>query len=403
MRRFRAGACALAAVSLFAVGCGGNDDSSSSSSGSSGSSSSSSGSSADTGAPATDIAAVKARVAEYEKGPTAYQGPTDKVPVAKRIKLAWVPCSQAVRGCVRPVEEAGKLAKELGWDVKSYDGKGTPKDNNSAVEQAVAGGADVVLTGGVDPSFIAGGLKSAKDKGVLVASLSQYVPPAPDGYKFDIGADYKKLGNMIGDWAVADSDGKAVLLPFRDNSFKSAVAVTEGTEDAVRACKTCQVLGEQLFVATDLGSRLGPRAVDILRKNPDINYVLGTYDPAATALVPAIANAGLKGKVKVIASLGNEQNLNYVKSGNIQEADSGFDNAYMGYMAIYQVNRLLAKQPLWETPGVADPVSKYSGNVPLRLFTTDNPPATTKDYTADDAIHWKAKMRPLFGLSGDGT
>jgi ribose transport system substrate-binding protein len=390
-RKIRAATGVLVAVSLIAAGCGSDD---SSSSGAADNSATSTAQKSD-----FDLAAVKARVAEDEKGPTEYQGPTEKVTVAKGVNLAWIPCSQAVRGCVRPVQEAGKLAKELGWNVKSYDGKGTPKDNNGAVLQAVAGGANVILTGGVDPSFIQGGLRAAKAKGVLVASLSQYVPPDPDGYKFDIGADYQKLGNMIGDWVVADSEGKGVLLPFRDNSFKSAVAVTEGTEEAVKKCPDCEVLGDQLFVATDIPTKLGPRAVDFVRKNPKINYVLGTYDPAATALVPAIANAGLKDKVKVIASLGNQQNLEYVKAGNVQEADSGFDNTYMGYMAIYQVNRLLAKQPLWETPGVTDPISKYSGNVPLRLFTTDNPPETTADYTADDAIGWKAKMRPLFGLN----
>jgi len=304
---------------------------------------------------------------------------------------------------VRPVEEAGKIAKELGWSVRSYDGKATPKDNNSAVQQAVAGGADVILTGGVDPTFISAGLQAAKKKGVLVASMSQGVAPSDNGYAFDIGADYTLLGTQIGEWVVADSEGKADYLPFNDKSFASTVAFVDASIAAVKACPTCKVEGTQFFVGTDIAKGLGPRLVDILRKNQDIDYVMGSYDPAATAMVPAIANAGLGDKVTVVAGLGNEQNLQYVKAGHIQKADAGFDNTYMGYMAIYQVNRMLNKQPLWETPGETRNEYKYSGKVPIKLFSTDSPPATTKDYVATDTLDYPSKMRPLLGLSGNGA
>jgi ribose transport system substrate-binding protein len=398
MRRYgvtqvRAASSVLAAVALIAAaGCGSSD---------------SSGSSGDTGTGASassaksngfDLDAVKARVAGYEKGPTKYEGPTEPVQVAKGIKLATIPCAGVIRGCVRPVEEAGKLAKELGWSVRSYDGKGTPKDNNNAVQQAVAGGADVILTGGVDPTFIKAGLQAAKAKGVLVASMSQGVGPSPDGYAFDVGADYTLLGTQIGDYVVADSGGKANYLPFNDKSYASTVAFVNGSIDAVKKCPDCQVQGTQFFVGTDIAKGLGPRVVDMLRKNPKIDYVMGSYDPAATAMVPAIANAGLKDKVKVVAGLGNQQNMEYVKSNHVQTADAGFDNTYMAYMAIYQANRLLAKQPLWKTPGETRPQYMYSGKVPIKLFTTDSPPESTADYVATDTLDYPAKMRPLLGL-----
>jgi ABC-type sugar transport system substrate-binding protein len=345
-----------------------------------------------------DIEAVKKQVALYEQGPTKYLGPTEPVTVKKGIKLATIPCAGVVRGCVRPVEEAGKIAKELGWDVTSYDGKGTPKDNNSAVEQAVAGGADVILTGGIDPTFIQGGLQSAKDKKVLVASMSQGVGPTANGYKFDIGADYTLLGKMIGDYVIADSKGTAVMLPFDDKSFASALAFVAGAVDEVKTCSTCTVLDREYFVSTDIPTPLGPRAVDLVRKNSKITYIMGDYDPAVAAIVPALANAGLD-KVKVMGGLANQQNLEFVKAGHIQTADAGFDNTYMAYMAIYQINLLLNNQPLWVTPGESRPEYMYSGGVPVRLFTTENPPATTDDYVATDTLDYLTPMRKLLGLT----
>jgi ribose transport system substrate-binding protein len=319
-----------------------------------------------------------------------------KVPTG--IKLATVSCAAVVRGCVRPVQEAGIIAKELGWSVTAYDGQGTPKGANDAVEQAVAGGANVILTGGVDPSFIAGGFKAANAAHVLIASMSQGVGPSPGGYAFDIGADYTLLGDMIGDYVIADSDAKAVMLPFDDKSFASALAFVAGAVDTVRACNTCSVLPRQYFVSTDISTTLGPRAVDLVRSNPKITYIDGDYDPAAAGIVPALANAGLKGKVKVVGGLANSQNLQYVKSGFVQTADAGFDNQYMGYMAIYQVARLLDKMPLWTTPGESRPQYIYSGHVPVRLFTTQSPPASTADYVATDTLNYVPKMRALLGL-----
>ena len=403
--RVRFALSAIAGASLVLAACGGDNSSSSSTSATTSASATTAAGAATTAAGAAttaaagafDLAAVKQQVIEYEKGPTEYKGPTEPVTVKKGIKLATIPCSGVVRGCVRPVEEAGKIAKELGWDVTSYDGKGTPTDNNSAVEQAVAGGADVILTGGVDPTFIQGGMKSANDKGILIASMSQGVGPTADGYKFDIGADYTLLGKMIGSYVIADSEGKAVMLPFDDKSFASALAFVAAAVDEVKGCPTCKVLDREYFVATDI-PKLGQRAVDLVRKNTDITYIDGDYDPAAAALVPALANAGIE-NVKVVGGLANEQNMEYVKAGHIQTADAGFDNTYMGYMAIYQVNRLLAGQDLWVTPNESRPEYMYSGVVPVRLFTSDNPPASTQDYVATDTLDYLPQMRQLLGLS----
>jgi ribose transport system substrate-binding protein len=394
-----------AVVALAVAGCGGGGSSSSSSSESEPSGAettaneeSSSGEEEEGGSSSGsfNLAEWEKKTEEYEEGPTEYFGPTEPVKVPSGESLAWIPCSAVIRGCVRPVEAAGEIAEELGWTVKTYDGKGTPQGENAALEQAVAGGATVILTGGIDPHFIASGLKAAKEKGVLVASMSQGAKPEPNGYPFDIGASYKELGEMIGSYVISDSGGTAVYQPFDDKSFESTVQFVENSESTVEEhCPECEVLPTQFFVGTQIETTLGPRVVSLLRSNPDINYLMGSYDPAAAGMVPAIANAGLKEQVKVVAGLGNEQNLQYVKEGNIQTADAGFDNLYMGYMAIYQVSKLLNEEPLWKTPGVTEPEYMYSGKVPEKLFTSNNTEFETGDYVADETVHYIAKFEKL--------
>lgn len=391
-----------AVVSLAVAGCGGGGSSSSGSSEASESSGGEAASSEETSGEGEessggfDLAKWEKKTEEYEEGPTEYYGPTEPVHVPSGKKLAWIPCSAVIRGCVRPVEAAGEIAEELGWTVKSYDGKGTPQGNNAAIEQAVAGGAEVILTGGVDPHFIASGLKAAREKGVLVASMSQGAKPEKNGYPFDIGANYTELGEMIGSYVISDSGGKAVFLPFDDKSYESTVQFVEASEHIVEEeCPECEVLPTQFFVGTQIETTLGPRLVSLLRSNPKIDYVQGSYDPAVTGMVPAVANAGLKEQVKIVGGLGNEQNLQYVKEGNIQTADAGFDNLYMGYMAIYQVSRTLNGEKLWETPGVSEPEYKYSGKVPEKLFTSNNTDFETGDYVADETVHYIEKFEKL--------
>lgn len=393
----------VAVVALAVAGCGGGGSTTSGSETSSGEESAateetSAGGEEEAGGESGgfDLAKWEQKTEKYEEGPTEYFGPTEPVKVPANKKLAWIPCSAVIRGCVRPVEAAGEIAEELGWTVKSYDGKGTPNGNNTAIEQAVAGGAEVILTGGIDPHFIASGLKAAKEKGVLVASMSQGAKPEPNGYPFDIGANYVELGEMIGSYVISDSEGKAVYQPFDDKSYESTVQFVEASERTVEEeCPECEVLPTEFFVGTQIETTLGPRVVSLLRSNPDINYLMGSYDPAVTGMVPAIANAGLKEQVKVVGGLGNEQNLQYVKEGNIQTADAGFDNLYMGYMAIYQVSRMLNEEPLWKTPGVSAPEYMYSGKVPEKLFTSNNTDFDTGDYVADETVHYVEKFEKL--------
>ena len=157
------------------------------------------------------------------------------------------------------------------------------------------------------------------------------------------------------------------------------------------------MLDREVF-CPDRHPQAGQRAVDLVRKNSDITYIDGDYDPAAAAIVPGLANAGID-NVKVVGGLANEQNMQFVKAGHIQTADAGFDNTYMGYMAIYQVARVLNGQELWVTPGETRPEYMYSGVVPTRLFTLDNPPASTEDYVATDTLPYLPQMRQLLGLS----
>jgi ribose transport system substrate-binding protein len=381
----------LAAVAVAAAGCGSND--SDASNGSASSSSSSGGGSSD-----AIVAEAKKSVEAAKQGlPAKYSGPTEAVKNPGSLTLAVVPCGGAVRGCVALTEAAAALGKQLGWTIKQYDGKSDPSNQNKAMLQAAAAGADIILTGGVAADQIKSGIAAARKKGIVVGSMSQAEVPKPDGYEFDVNPPGPEMGKIAGDWMIADSDGKAVFQPWIDKEFGGAVQFLQGNIDRVKQCSTCKVLDPQQFVAASLTTNFGSRTVDVVRKNKDITYMNPSYDPAAAAQAAALMTAGLKNQVKITSVNGNKQNLGLVKNNQVQASDVAYDQVYVGWMAVYQALRLHDKMKLYETPGISDEVHKYSGNVPYKLFVSDNVPDPIEEWVAND-IDWKGQLGKLMGL-----
>jgi len=389
----------MTALALGVVGCGGDDNGDSGSSGSSGASTAASG---DTGGGSSAIVAeAKKAVAQGKVGyPETYDGPTEKVKVPQGLTLAVMPCGAAVRGCVALTDAAADVGKKLGWTVKQYDGKADPSNQNRAMLQATAAGADIILTGGTEADAIRSGLQAARKKGIIVASMSQAEVPEDNGYYFDINPAGPEMGKLAGDWMIADSGGKAVFQPWIDKEFGGAVQYLEGNIARVKECSTCEVKDPEQFVAASLATDFGPRTVNVVRQNKDIQYMNPSYDPAAAAQATALSTAGLK-DVKIMGLNGNTQSLDLVSKGQVQVADIAYDQVYVGWLAVYQAIRLYDKMPLW-TGGASDEVHKYSGTVPYKLFLQDNVPTPIKEWV-DTRLGWQDKIGGLMGIGGGAS
>lgn len=316
-----------------------------------------------------------------EEGAT-YAGPTEPAKAPEHLKVTAVTCLSILHGCVSPtigLEEAGKA---LGWEVKVVDGGGNSRQQNSAIIDAVSAGANVVVLIAVDPASIQLGLKAAKDAGVLVVSGSNgidtpnpVIAPAPGalGVAFDVSPHYAALGRATAEWIVKNSGGKADIAIFSDKEFPSVLAGEVGLLAGLKECSGCVVSPQQYFTGNQVGATLGQMTVGYLRANPDTGYIFSPYDPAAAAQVPAIAQAGLADKVKLVGILGDQQNLDFIRKGNVQVADAAFDNNYMGWAIADQIIRVLNKQPLAEPHGE---------NIPFAVIDKTSLPAPGSDWAA---------------------
>ncbi len=314
--------------------------------------------------------------------PATFQGPTTPTKAPTGIKIAAITCYSILEGCVIPANGITEAAKAIGWEARTFDGGGTPTSQNKQILNAVAWGANVIALIAITPSAVQTGLIAAKNSGAIIISGSSGLsspnatiqPPSGEVWPaFDVSPDYKKLGEYLGDWVVADSNGKANIAVYGDKEFDSINAQETGIVPTLKACGTCTSSPVMYFTSTQIASTLGSEVVSYLRTHPDTDYIYAGYDPPAVAMVQAIQNAGMASKVKLVSVLGNAQNLQFVKNGQVQVADAAYDNTYMGYAMVDQSIRMLNHQPLIEPLGEG---------LPFQVLDKSNLPSDLSSWTA---------------------
>lgn len=369
VRRFSAVLAAAVAAAVVTAGCG---------------SSNGDGSAAGTGGGSSGGSSQWASLLSQARtpSPSSYQGPTTPSKAPGGVSVAVITCSSQLSGCVSPATGVQRAGGKLGWNVRVYDGGGTPQKQNAAMLDAISAGAKVIVNIAIDPNLVQQGLQAAKRAGVLVVSGSNGIDtpnpvkaaaPGKLGYPFDVGPDYAQLGRQAADWIIGDSQGKANVAVFTDPEFPSVIAFQNGLLAGLKTCGGCKISPLQAFNGTQVGTTLGTQTTGYLQSHPDVNYVFSPYDPAAAAQVTAIATAGLAHRVKLVGVLGSQQNLNFIRHGEVQAADAAYDNRYMGYMIVDQVIRLLNKQSLF---------SPHGGGLPGVVLDKTNVPAAGSDWTA---------------------
>jgi ribose transport system substrate-binding protein len=353
-------------------------------------------SSAPSTAPNNDTNAFEAGAkAAVLANPTKFEGPTAPTKPQKNIKIALIACASALEGCEAPVTGAKNAAKQIGWEVQTYDGGGSAQQQNTSMLNAISWGANVILNVGIDPNLIQQGLKAAKDKGIIVGSGSNaidapnpVVQPAAGnlGYAFDVAPDYTKLGKALADWFIVETKGKANLAFFSDPEFPAVLAIEKFFLEEVSKAPGIKISDPIKFTAQQIGSNLGQMTTGYLKSHPDVDWIWSAEDPAAAVQVAAIKQAGLAKQVKLMSQVGAKQNMNFIANGEIQASDAAFDNEYMGWAMVDQASRLLNKEPL------AEP---HNENLPYVVIDKTNLPkdgtnwAAPFDYKSEYLRLWK--------------
>ncbi|WP_179266145.1 sugar ABC transporter substrate-binding protein [Asanoa hainanensis] len=322
-----------------------------------------------TGPAVTDSAAGIAeaqKIIDQYRNPPAWQGPNDPVQIGSLAgkKVTYISVSNSI-----PVLKywsdklTGLLQQYGGVQMTVIDAKGSVDEANKGFEQAIAQKADAIVFQALPPALFQAQITKAKAAGIKVISANTGVPGKVDGGQdAEIGFDYVKVGQLIGDWMVVDSQGKGKGLVVSSDDVPASQPQAQATLGEVkRLCPDCDVSMKDVQIP-QWQTSVPTLFQTTINSDPDRKYLLPLYDGQALPGLGAIRTAGAGSKVTVgafNATPGIVEQLKDPASG--LKLDIGGHNEWWAYAAADQIFRVLSG---------AAPIANYQ--IGLRIFDTSN-------------------------------
>ena len=284
-----------------------------------------------------------------------------------------------------PFEEA---TKALGWDghVLAIDAA-DPQATSNAMTRAVSEGADMIAVNSGSIAGMGPGLKEAKDANIpvfLAAGVGE-----PQGEKNGVYGNVQAVNSTTAtlgllDLMIVDSNGAGSGLLVNAPDFPILAPIKDQSEQHLADnCHGCSL--DALDIAPqDLGGDLASTIVSALRQNPDIKYVIATFDGLITGLPQALAAAGLD-DVKIYVDIASPPTVESIRSGDI-DASLTLPDQSRTWLLVDQMARVSIGM---------DADQEAHSNMAMQLWTTEN----VSDADSWDAPDFKEKFKALWHVS----
>jgi ribose transport system substrate-binding protein len=328
-------AALAACVAIVVTGCG-----SSSGDSSSGSTEASSGGGESSSSIVAEAEAASAKSEEVPQKIAASALPKYKPKTG--FKIAYINCDEAVEGCANQYIGFAAAAKVLGWSVDDCDAKFEIPLVIKCFENAINANVDAIVINGFSATDVAVGYESAEKAGIpIIGSFTGNKPDAP-GVKADMALTQGLTqGKEVADWVIADSGGKANALWVGETTLAIDRQRKASFEEEMKKCTEC-VVSDIQFSQASAETQLPQQLQAKVTSDPDINYIIGTYDSVALAAANAVRNAGKSESIKVIGEDANIPNLELIKKGEIQVADAASASREPGWTTADATARVLS-------------------------------------------------------------
>jgi len=275
------------------------------------------------------------------------------------------------KDCYNGFEAAGAL-----YGVKTVYGGTTEYDVNAAVtalDQIIAKKPAGIAVTAMDAKAYEPSINKAIEQGIPVITFDSDSPMSKrisfigtQNYSAGVTAA-RYIGEKLG------GKGKvAALTTLAQNNIKER---TDGFQDTIKS----EFPGIELVQVADAGTdqvAAATAAANLLRSNPDIQYLFCALVTASVGAQQALTEAGKKGQAKIVAFDTDAVTLDAIKSGDVDASISQAPWA-MGYWAMNYLyfikNGLVNPVDNWQEKGYpAIPVTADSGSTVVTKDNADN-------------------------------
>src|SRR4051794_31523245 len=298
------------------------------------------------------VTSAKTAVQAATDAKPAWTGPTTgpKAATNKQIVVvAQTLTNPGVAGAAKGVQDA---ATAIGWQSRVIDGQGDQSGIQAAFGQALALKPAGIVIGGFDPNSIKAQISQANAAGIPLIGWHALSDPGPstDPKLFsNVTTKVQDVAKISAQWIIAQSNGKAGVVIFTDNSIPFATGKAKMIETALAECNTVNLLQTENIPIPDAGTRTPQEFSSLLSRFGDkwtysvaINDLY--YDNAATPL-RAAGKTGDGAPYNVGAGDGSSAAFQRIASGQFQAATVPEPLSAEGWQIVDEFNRSFNGQP----------------------------------------------------------
>lgn len=310
------------------------------------------------------------------------------------LSLYVMSCGESAATCAAPAAAMVDAAEAAGWTGTIVDGKLSPDGFATAIRQAVAGGADVLVPVGISCSVAQAAFTEAKNAGITIiggGGIDDCDPKVWDSERLwlenpPVPTAFHAIGKLQADytWGKTDGDLKAVVVNLSSNPWGGLV--TKAFSDEVDALGSGEVLATvDISDPESADGSYVQKIVSVLMANPDANaLVMPTDAYLVNGLAAAIDQAGLADKLVVVGGFGSEAALDMIRAGQPG------------------ITATIGQAQIWEAWGSIDTAIRVrSGQPPafigqfVQAVDADHNMPDSGPY--DGSIDWRSKFLEAWG------
>lgn len=330
------------------------------------------------------VAAAKEATEKNLQEPTTIgvTQPLESKPEAGKT-IVYMKCNQAQ--CIQQGDALKEAATTIGWKYEDIPfNSEEPATLVSAMKQALTKNPVAVSLPVIGRELWESVVPAYKDAGVYIVPNSVGPMEYDETVIGQLGGNQEAWGEIMANWAIADSNGKANVLVETVPSFPILGTALEGYQKTMKKnCPECKMTVVENTIPQLVGGQIPGTMVAALQKDPSINYTYTVSGAFNAGLVPALKAAGLDDRVKISGGAGDQSNLSAVKNGT----EHAYNGAAIEFLLWGSLDMVLRK-----TQGMDfDP---NGGTGPTQLLTKDVDFETSSSY--NKPVDWKAQFAKLW-------
>ncbi|MGH2985891.1 MAG: sugar ABC transporter substrate-binding protein [Solirubrobacterales bacterium] len=319
------------------------------------------------GGDATAIVGEAQEMIEEASQPLTFEPPGPEIDASKADgnTLALVIVDERVPTLASAADAAEEAAEAAGISTTRFDAQAQVNRMQQGMAQAI-GDADAMALLGIPIAAVEASLRDAEQAGVPAISVLNNQPEANEPGQgagplvyASSAPDYRAGGALAAAKAIVDTNGEANTEIFNTEEITPSVDVVEGMRSVLDRCDGCQI-SENSTPLAEWSTALQGKAQDVIRENPDLNYILPIFDNMAIFITAGIQQAGAGDRVRNASVNGTPAALELIEEDGVFTADVGQPNGWLGWHVVDQALRgMLDEDP-------SDPA------IPIRFLDASN-------------------------------